>query len=118
MTLIRTAPTGTALRFSYIYSVALARFRLITNGGTWRKVLDSGNQLMRLSKPREQTRESKQMAGEENMKEMKQEPLSPAARLFHEPNFNVHIIAIMGCKTKIYPDVVKANLPRKSSRSD
>lgn len=40
-----------------------------------------------------------------------EEPLSPAARLFHEPNFNVHVIAIMGCKTKICPHVVKANLP-------
>ncbi|KAF3439864.1 hypothetical protein FNV43_RR18142 [Rhamnella rubrinervis] len=26
-----------------------------------------------------------------------EEPLSPSARLFHEPNFNVHIIAIIGC---------------------
>ncbi|XP_021893046.1 O-acyltransferase WSD1-like [Carica papaya] len=46
----------------------------------------------------------------ENEEEEEEEPLSPAARLFHEPNFNVHIIAIMGCKTVIYPDVVKANL--------
>ncbi|KAM7511894.1 hypothetical protein LguiB_010769 [Lonicera macranthoides] len=39
-----------------------------------------------------------------------EEPLSPAARLFHEPNFNVYIIAIMGSKTRIYPDVVKDKL--------
>ncbi|XP_044503797.1 wax ester synthase/diacylglycerol acyltransferase 11-like isoform X3 [Mangifera indica] len=39
-----------------------------------------------------------------------EEPLSPAARLFHEPTFNVYIIAIMGCKTRIYPEVIKANL--------
>lgn len=39
------------------------------------------------------------------------EPLSPAARLFHEPNFNVYIIAIMGCKARIYPEVCKANAP-------
>ena len=38
------------------------------------------------------------------------EPLSPAARLFHEPTFNVYIIAIMGCKTRIYPHVVKDKL--------
>lgn len=39
-----------------------------------------------------------------------EEPLSPSARLFHEPNFNVYIIAIMGSKTRIYPDVVKDKL--------
>ncbi|PHU29800.1 hypothetical protein BC332_01893 [Capsicum chinense] len=27
--------------------------------------------------------------------------LSPSARLFHEPNFNVHIVAIMGIKSRI-----------------
>nr|POE80538.1 o-acyltransferase wsd1 [Quercus suber] len=42
--------------------------------------------------------------------EMEEEPLSPSARLFHEPHFNVYIIAIMGCKTQIYPDIAKANL--------
>ncbi|KAJ4827847.1 hypothetical protein Tsubulata_012993, partial [Turnera subulata] len=40
-----------------------------------------------------------------------EEPLSPSARLFHEPNFNVYIIAILGCKTRINPDILKANLP-------
>ncbi|KAF4384563.1 hypothetical protein F8388_003870 [Cannabis sativa] len=39
------------------------------------------------------------------------QPLSPAGQLFHEPNFNVHILAMMGCKTKIDIAVVKANLP-------
>ncbi|KAF5953207.1 hypothetical protein HYC85_011151 [Camellia sinensis] len=39
-----------------------------------------------------------------------EEPLSPGARLFHEPSFNIYIIAIMGCKTRIYPDVVKESL--------
>ncbi|XP_057980208.1 wax ester synthase/diacylglycerol acyltransferase 11-like isoform X2 [Malania oleifera] len=38
------------------------------------------------------------------------EPLSPGARMFHEPNFNVYVIAIIGCKTPIFPQVVKANL--------
>ncbi|KAK2993873.1 hypothetical protein RJ640_003985, partial [Escallonia rubra] len=41
---------------------------------------------------------------------LEEEPLSPAARLFHEPNFNVHIIAIMGCKTRINADIVKDKL--------
>ena len=39
------------------------------------------------------------------------EPVSPAGRMFHEPNFNVHIVAIMGSKHKIKPDIIKANLP-------
>ncbi|KAK8500387.1 hypothetical protein V6N13_028082 [Hibiscus sabdariffa] len=43
-------------------------------------------------------------------KPAEEEPLSPSARLFHEPTFNVYVIAIMGCKTRIFPDVVKANL--------
>ncbi|KAG6730304.1 hypothetical protein I3842_01G073400 [Carya illinoinensis] len=46
----------------------------------------------------------------DNSELIEEEPLSPSARLFHEPNFNVYIIAIMGCKTKIHEDVVRANL--------
>ncbi|KAI3786850.1 hypothetical protein L1987_40869 [Smallanthus sonchifolius] len=38
------------------------------------------------------------------------QPLSPMARLFHEPGSNVYIIGIMGSKTKIRPDVFKENL--------
>ncbi|KAI3524352.1 hypothetical protein L1887_03005 [Cichorium endivia] len=38
------------------------------------------------------------------------EPLSPMARLFHEPGSNVYIITMMGCKTRINPDVIKQNL--------
>ncbi|KAJ0885441.1 putative transferase [Helianthus annuus] len=37
------------------------------------------------------------------------QPLSPMARLFHEPGSNVYVITIMGCKTKINIDVVKHN---------
>ncbi|KAJ8751949.1 hypothetical protein K2173_000695 [Erythroxylum novogranatense] len=51
------------------------------------------------------------------------EALSPAARLFHAPNFNCYIIAIIGCKTHIDPAVIKAGLrqtlmkhPRFSSK--
>ncbi|KAJ9539148.1 hypothetical protein OSB04_031881 [Centaurea solstitialis] len=40
-----------------------------------------------------------------------EQPLSPAARLFHEPNFNVYIIAIMGSKKLIDPQVVYDKLP-------
>ncbi|KAK9060688.1 hypothetical protein SSX86_021394 [Deinandra increscens subsp. villosa] len=43
-------------------------------------------------------------------KELQDQPLSPMARLFHEPGSNVYIITMMGCKTKIKPDVVKQNL--------
>lgn len=39
-----------------------------------------------------------------------EEPLSPSARMFHEPNFNVHIIAIIGCVTRFNPDVIKSRL--------
>ena len=42
--------------------------------------------------------------------QVEEEPLSPSARLFHEPHFNVYIIAILGCKTQIYPDIAKASL--------
>ena len=37
-------------------------------------------------------------------------PLSPSARLFHEPHFNCYIIAMMGSKKKIDPEVVKRGL--------
>ncbi|CAH1426572.1 unnamed protein product [Lactuca virosa] len=43
-------------------------------------------------------------------KEQEDQPLSPMARLFHEPGSNVYIISIMGCKTKINVDVLKENL--------
>ncbi|KAG7974095.1 hypothetical protein I3843_06G030300 [Carya illinoinensis] len=52
-----------------------------------------------------------------------EEPLSPAARFFHTPRFNVYIIAIVGCKTSFNTDDVKAGLeqtlvkhPRFSSK--
>ncbi|KAG6707040.1 hypothetical protein I3842_06G011300 [Carya illinoinensis] len=41
-----------------------------------------------------------------------EEPLSPAARFFQAPRFNVYIIAIVGCKTRINTDVVKAGLEK------
>ncbi|KAF4384570.1 hypothetical protein F8388_003877 [Cannabis sativa] len=40
-----------------------------------------------------------------------EEAVSPGGRMFHEPNFNVHVLAIMGSKFKIQLDVAKANLP-------
>ncbi|PHT94325.1 hypothetical protein T459_02207 [Capsicum annuum] len=36
--------------------------------------------------------------------------LSPSARLFHEPNFNVHIVAIMGIKSRINFQKIIENL--------
>ncbi|KAM3378527.1 hypothetical protein P3S68_010940 [Capsicum galapagoense] len=36
--------------------------------------------------------------------------LSPASRMFHEPNYNIHIIAIMGWKVAIDIDSVKAEM--------
>lgn len=43
---------------------------------------------------------------------MEEQPLSPAARLFHQPNFNCYIISIMGSKTKIDIELVKAGLQK------
>ena len=40
-----------------------------------------------------------------------EEPVSPAGCMFHEPNFNVHVLAIMGSKYKIQPEIAKANIP-------
>ncbi|WCJ28902.1 O-acyltransferase (WSD1-like) family protein [Euphorbia peplus] len=52
-----------------------------------------------------------------------EERLSPAARLFHAPRFNCHIIAIIGCHTSIDPSSIKLGLtnslihhPRFSSK--
>ncbi|KAL9690328.1 hypothetical protein QQ045_010725 [Rhodiola kirilowii] len=39
------------------------------------------------------------------------EPLSPMARLFHKPECNLHIIAIIGSKTRINVEHVKSVLP-------
>ncbi|KAK0579396.1 hypothetical protein LWI29_025787 [Acer saccharum] len=39
------------------------------------------------------------------------EPLSPMARIFHEPDSNIYIITMIGSKTQINPQVIKANLP-------
>ncbi|XP_050251517.1 wax ester synthase/diacylglycerol acyltransferase 5-like isoform X2 [Quercus robur] len=56
-------------------------------------------------------------------REEEEQPLSPAARLFHSPSFNCYIIAILGCNTKFKPDVIKSGLeqtllkhPRFSSK--
>ncbi|KAK1326512.1 hypothetical protein QJS10_CPA01g01908 [Acorus calamus] len=38
------------------------------------------------------------------------EPLSPAARLFAQPNFNCHIIAVLGVGERLGVDAVKAGL--------
>ncbi|OMP02222.1 hypothetical protein COLO4_11274 [Corchorus olitorius] len=53
----------------------------------------------------------------------KAEPLSPVSLVFHEPRTYCCIIAIMGCKTKLHPGVVKEGLnhtlikhPRFSSK--
>ena len=38
------------------------------------------------------------------------QPLSPMARLFHEPDCDLYVIGMIGTKTRIDPDVFKANL--------
>ncbi|XP_060218404.1 wax ester synthase/diacylglycerol acyltransferase 11-like [Lycium barbarum] len=39
--------------------------------------------------------------------------LSPPTRMFHEPNYNVYIVAIMGWKVPIEVDAIKAEIQRK-----
>lgn len=39
--------------------------------------------------------------------------LSPGSRMFHEPNFNIHIVAIMGWKIPLDIDSLKAQLLSK-----
>ncbi|KAA3458805.1 O-acyltransferase WSD1-like [Gossypium australe] len=73
--------------------------------------MESGNELKwrkQALKPIDTTRRSSSSKREEKTGE--EEPLSPSPRLFHDSNFNIYGIAIMGCKTRIYPDVFKANL--------
>lgn len=38
------------------------------------------------------------------------QPLSPMARSFHEPDSNVYVIVMIGLKSKINSKIVKANL--------
>ncbi|XP_019188382.1 PREDICTED: O-acyltransferase WSD1-like isoform X2 [Ipomoea nil] len=51
-----------------------------------------------------------EMKAEEDDNGYGEEPLSPSARMFHQPNFNVHVIAVMGSKCTIQPQLVKQNL--------
>ncbi|KMT20304.1 hypothetical protein BVRB_1g003070 [Beta vulgaris subsp. vulgaris] len=43
--------------------------------------------------------------------EEKEEPLSPSSIVFHKPNFNIHILAIMGCKTLVDLELCKSKIP-------
>ncbi|KAK1441621.1 hypothetical protein QVD17_07661 [Tagetes erecta] len=45
-----------------------------------------------------------------NKEEEDQQPLSPVARLFHEPGSNIYIVCVIGYKTKLRPDVIKQHL--------
>jgi hypothetical protein len=52
-----------------------------------------------------------------------EQPLSPAARVFHAPEFNCYVISVIGIKKKIDPDVIIEGLkqtlirhPRFSSK--
>ncbi|XP_018453868.1 wax ester synthase/diacylglycerol acyltransferase 6 [Raphanus sativus] len=39
-------------------------------------------------------------------KDEEEQPLSPAARVFHAPEFNCYVISVIGVKKKIEPDVI------------
>ncbi|KAI7731651.1 hypothetical protein M8C21_020330 [Ambrosia artemisiifolia] len=69
----------------------------------YRKSMDSSQCLKSLKQIKTNTKDDPRFKEED-------QPLSPMARLFHEPGSNVYIISMMGCKTKIQPDVVKENL--------
>ncbi|KAG6753669.1 hypothetical protein POTOM_041666 [Populus tomentosa] len=56
-----------------------------------------------------ETNEEKEMADSKESTSS-QEPLSPAARLFHAPQFNCTILTAIGCKTSINPGVIKMGL--------
>ncbi|XP_025606377.1 wax ester synthase/diacylglycerol acyltransferase 11 isoform X2 [Arachis hypogaea] len=38
------------------------------------------------------------------------EPMSPVSRLFHSPKFNCYVMAVIGCKTSVNPQVIKEGL--------
>ncbi|KAL4307393.1 hypothetical protein AHAS_Ahas16G0273800 [Arachis hypogaea] len=40
------------------------------------------------------------------------EPMSPASRLFHSPKFNCYVMAVIGCKTSVNPQVKKGGKTR------
>ncbi|XP_023639179.1 O-acyltransferase WSD1 [Capsella rubella] len=48
----------------------------------------------------------RQTVEKEEEEEEEEQPLSPAARLFHAPEFNCNIISVIGLKTKIEPYVI------------
>ncbi|MBA0548758.1 hypothetical protein Golob_019836 [Gossypium lobatum] len=65
---------------------------------------------MRRSSSNKSKEEGEEEENKNSQKIGEEKPLSPSFRLFHESNFNIYVIAIMGCKTRIYPDIFKANL--------
>ncbi|KAJ9550974.1 hypothetical protein OSB04_015019 [Centaurea solstitialis] len=54
----------------------------------------------------------------EEEEEGNEQPVSPVARLFHEPGSNVYIIAIIGMKTLVNLDVLKANMLNSICKND
>lgn len=38
------------------------------------------------------------------------QPVSPSSVVYHEPDFNVHIVAILGFKTNLDPKIVRAKM--------
>ncbi|CAH8267979.1 unnamed protein product [Arabidopsis lyrata] len=52
--------------------------------------------------------------GEEEDEE--EQPLSPAARVFHSPEFNCYVISVIGVKKKIEPDVIIEGLKQSLIR--
>ncbi|RWV99818.1 hypothetical protein GW17_00037256 [Ensete ventricosum] len=54
--------------------------------------------------------EEEEESGGRRREGREEEPMSPAARLFHAPHFNCHIIAIIGSGKEIDVDAIKAGI--------
>ncbi|PWA52005.1 O-acyltransferase, WSD1 domain-containing protein [Artemisia annua] len=54
------------------------------------------------------TKDQKLFEGSKEEEDYQEQPLSPMTRLLHEPGANIYILAIIGTKTPIDPDLPKA----------
>lgn len=75
-------------------------------GFMWRRKVKPNLKPIETTRRLDETREEEGSSGVVEVVE----PLSPSAQMFHEPNFNVYIIAIMGWKTPVNLPVIKSNL--------
>lgn len=65
---------------------------------------------VRLRKQETKRDDGQRRSEDEQVAEEESEPLSPGSRMFHEPDFNVYVIAVLGSKTLLDPDLIRAKL--------